>query len=207
MLSIKNGGLKKVALSAAIFSLTFSSVGFADGGHDHHGGGNDYSVERRLNDLQRQIDDLSQSLRRLERRVDDLIVGPPAPPVDRIDVCMVTDGLYKRAYLGVGRTKMDAEYAARNACQTALSSFPQYCGASSSQIKCDDNYASYGGNYTCMLSDDLYHKMYRGSGRTAVEATAKAVQSCQSSLSSFPQYCSSPTTRCEQEGGGQNARD
>lgn len=191
---MKSTFLSSVSLSIAVLMVAFSSANvFADPSsvdHDH-----DFSLEARVNQLEHQVFELSRSLNLLQKRVDEIAYYPPVtPPADAVAACMIVDSGYSKTFLGVAKTKLDAEYNARITCQNNISA--GFCTGSSAHLKCDDNFKPpYTSGYVCMITDSGYSKTFRGTGRTAVEAEAKAKQSCQSSVSAG--FCGNVAARCE----------
>ncbi|MFL5815638.1 MAG: hypothetical protein ACJ763_18855 [Bdellovibrionia bacterium] len=156
----------------------------------------DYPIEFRVSLLERQVSEMNRTMLALQKRVEELAGNPPAPPVEIIAACMITDSTYSRTFLGVAKNKIDAEYNARNACQVSLSS-TNLCGKSAS-LKCDDNSKPNDAHgFICMVTDSAYSKNFRGTGRTPVEAEAKAKQACQNSAG--PSNCGPVAARCAEQ--------
>lgn len=190
---MKSKILSSVSLSIAVLMVAFSSANvFADsnGDNDH-----DFNLETRVGQLERQVFEMNRALTILQKRVDDLSYYPPAnTPAEAIAACMIVDSGYSKTFLGTAKTKLDAEYNARMACQNNVSA--GFCTGISAHLKCDDNFKPpYASGYVCMITDSGYSKIYRGTGRTAVEAEAKAKQSCQSAVSAG--FCGKVEARCE----------
>jgi hypothetical protein len=181
---------KIVSLSLATVSFTLLS---ASAWADPHFG--DRELEFRVNLLEQQVSELNRSLGILQKRVDELSSFPPSAPVEMVAACMVIDSGYSKTFLGVGKSKLDAEYSARSACQSTVSA--SFC-SNHAQLKCDDNFKPpYARGFVCMVTDSGYSKTFRGVGRTAIEAEARAKQICQSSVSAV--YCGHVSARCEEE--------
>jgi hypothetical protein len=153
-------------------------------------------VEYRLRELERQVYDLTRNVNHLQRRVDALTTGPVPPPAEIVSVCMLQDGLFGKTFLSAGRSGMDAEYGSRKACQDAGIT-ASYCSPSSSRLKCDDNSRNPYAAFSCLITDGLFGKVYRGEGRTPVEAEARSKIACQNA-GTTASYCGNQAARCEQ---------
>lgn len=152
-------------------------------------------------DLPYRVNELEGDVRRLERIVDDLRDrldrldrgGRPVPPPFKVvHACLVTDTGYKRTFVATASTRLMAENDARNACGNAT--HPSYC-ASQDIVRCDSNIEQGGKRSVCVVIDSGYKRSFTGEGATAIEAEAKAKQSCESAT--HASYCGSVKARCE----------
>ena len=193
---MKTGSVGFGVFGALGLVMALTSVSFADGypGHDHgpgNGGGNqNEELDRRVDRLERETSEMRDSIRRLEQRLDSLTQAPP--PAAIVSACMLVDTGFTRTFLGVSMNRLDAEYSARKACQTSVNA--TFCGATA-QLKCDDNSAAPYATRVCMVTDSGFNRLFRGEGRTFVEAEAKAKQACQDSVN--PSFCSNVTAQCQ----------
>lgn len=174
-----------VALSA--FGLLTSSA-FADNGRRD----SSFSLDQRVERLERQLNETNRLVYQLQNRLDQ-IQGPNFPPpyVAPFSACMLTDSVFSKVFLGVGKGRMDAEYSARQACQSTINA--SYC---SNNLRCDDNQQSPYASFSCLVTDSVFGKVFRGEGRTPIEAEAKAKQECQKSVN--PNFCGGVQARCAQ---------
>lgn len=190
---MKASFLKTVLCSLAALAVVLSSTsGFAQPQTQMR----DFALEYRVLLLEKQVSEMGRNMIALQKRMDEIAANPPAPPVEIIAACMVTDSAYSKTFLGIAKNKLDAEYNARNLCQASLSS-ANLCGHAAT-LKCDDNSKPTDAHgYVCMVTDSGYSKNFRGSGRTAVEAEAKAKQACQSSVGAS--NCGTVAARCAEQ--------
>jgi hypothetical protein len=188
---MKNFFLKAIACSVAgLFFVLSSTAVFADMQS------RDFAIEYRVSILERQVAEMNRNMAVLQKRIDELTANLPNTPVDVVAACMIVDSTYSKTFLGVAKNKLDAEFLARNACQASLSS-ANLCGHSAT-LKCDDNSKPTDAHgYVCMVTDSAYAKNFRGNGRTAVEAEAKAKQACQNSVGAST--CGNAPTRCAEQ--------
>ena len=147
-------------------------------------------LERKVSDQERTIDELFERVDRMDRR------GRPGPgpgprPGNSSYSCMIVDSGYKKTFLGVGSTQIDAEFAAKETCQKSVDS--SYC---QSTPKCDSTRDMKGSpGAVCIVVDSGYKKTFRGEGETVVAAEARAKQACQASVDSS--YCGPVAARCD----------
>lgn len=149
-------------------------------------------LERSVSQLQRTVDDLSYRLQRVEDLLDDGGRRQPLPPVDVTFACMIVDSGHTKTFLGTDKSKIDAEYNARNKCSQSVHS--SYCA--NGKLTCDDNLDSRGRGYVCVVTDSGNGRTFRGEGITSVAAEANAKMACQSSVHSS--YCGNVIARCEE---------
>lgn len=154
---------------------------------------------RRLDRLERAVENLQDEVYTLGRRVsylEDLIGNNPLPPPQELThVCLIIDSGYSKAFVGIGKTKIDAEFQAQQNC--AKGAHPTYCTGASAKMKCDDTLSSRGRGFVCVVTDTGYGKVFRGEGITAVAAEGAAKQACQAGA--HPTYCGNVTARCEEQ--------
>lgn len=194
-------------MSLAVLAISVSSVSFADDGQggrfngfpdrgqyqggDHGGGQDNGDLDRRVDQLERQVGEMRDDIRRLQMQIQNLTpVVPVPPPVQITAACMISESSGFQTFLGTGRDQNEALFNARQACQTGVNAI--FC---SSAPRCDDNSAAPFRTHACMVTESSQNRAYRGVGRTLVEAEAKAKQSCQSEVNSI--FCGQGQVSCD----------
>lgn len=176
---------------AVISMLVIVPQAFADRGGDYVRVNVNLNLDQRVYELERVIGYMDQRIRNLEDIVASRPPMPPPPPVAAGYTCMLVDSGYSKTFYGKGRTALEAEFEAKQACSKEVSS--SYCQKAT---KCSSGQADpYVKGYMCVLTDSGYGKIFKGEGSDAVEAEAKVKQSCQSAVSGT--YCGNVQPRCE----------
>ncbi|KYG60420.1 hypothetical protein [Bdellovibrio bacteriovorus] len=144
-------------------------------------------LETKVSQLEGLIYNLNQRVSNLEYQNPPM--PPPPPPIVEV-ACMTTDTGYNKVFLGKGRTKLEAEAKAKESCGNSVNAV--YCNGS---VKCSDpaqDRLTQGA--LCVLTDTGYNKIFRGEGRSPVEAEYNARKACGNSVN--PVYCTA-SVRCE----------
>lgn len=177
--------------SILLIAITMvSSLAFAQRGP----GGNS---EARLNNLERLVDRQTQEIRLLNSRLnsieDRMGRGEQRPPryEDKQMSCLLISSSYGKTYLGTGLTSLAAEAQAKENCQKEVHG--SYC--SGGALKCDTAETTRLNNYTCIVTASSYGTTFTGSGKSQIEAEAKARIACQANY--HGSYCSANAARCE----------
>ncbi len=150
------------------------------------------NLEQRVRNLERQMNRLSQRVVELEYANGGGSGGNYPMPAFEAN-CMLIDSGYGKTFLGTGFTKIDAEFNARKACNTAVNA--TYCTGSNALLRCDDTSTRSSIRSVCLVTDSGYGKVFRGEGLTQVAAEAKARQSCQQSVNAT--YCSGSNVKAQ----------
>ncbi len=152
--------------------------------------GND---SERVRILESRVGQLESSLYQINQRLTMLESSQrpqPYPTQPQEMACMVVDTLVYKASLGKGRTRLEAEANARQACASSVHS--SYCQAA---VKCtDERDAQVRQGVMCVLQDTLISRTYKGDAKTYVEAEFQARKSCSESV--HGSYCRADV-RCE----------
>ncbi|MCE3009680.1 MAG: hypothetical protein LW875_03600 [Proteobacteria bacterium] len=181
--------MKKMGLFLAITLMAVQSFGQNSGMQERRL----RSVEDQVSNLQRVVEGQQFQIENLNRRLERLeFGGGPINPRENVSVCMLVASSFLKTYLGTGKNKMDAEYSARESCQKGVHS--SFCR--SGALKCDSNLdTAFESEAVCLVTAATYGRTYRGEGRTAIEAEAKAKQACQEDV--HASYCGNVKARCE----------
>lgn len=186
-----------------IFALliTVPAASFAAPGEPRR----DRNDDREIRDLNRRVFQLENTIHSMQRnlsiladRVDILERGtpsyPPIPPREIVNNCLLTDGFNQKTFLASGRSRMDAEYNVKRACEATIHA--SYCNGTSATLKCDDTASvPFNQSFVCMLNDGFNNKAFRGEGKTPIEAEARAKIACQATI--HGSYCAKVQVRCE----------
>lgn len=161
------------------------------GGGGYNNGGN---TEERVRGLEARVGQLEANLSQLNQRLSALERPAPYPgqPVQPLEqACMITDSLMNKVSLGKGRTRLEAEANARQACsgQTAA----MYCQTAA---KCTDpqRESQVRRGVMCVLGDTLMNKTYKGDAKSFIEAEYQVRKACSDSVAAM--YCKADV-RCE----------
>ncbi|MDG0816045.1 hypothetical protein [Bdellovibrio svalbardensis] len=149
--------------------------------------------EERVRVLETRVGQLEYSLYQINQRLAALETSQrpqPYPTQPQEMACMVVDSLVYRASLGKGRTKLEAEANARQACASSVHS--SYCQTAA---KCsDERDLQVRQGVMCVLKDTLVSRTYKGEAKTFVEAEYQARKVCAESV--HGSYCRAEV-RCE----------
>lgn len=181
--------MNKVTILSLIACTILSSSVFAQG-RPVYGREN---LESRVTDLEWKLEQTNRRLERLER---DLLNPRPPTYEERVDFdCMVIDSTYGKAFMGTGRTKLDAEAVARQVCTSGSYGVGSYCTGAT---KCSSGFKNPAvKGYVCVVTDTTYGKTYRAEGKNEIEAEVKALQTCTEGSYGVGTYCSKGKIRCE----------
>lgn len=173
--------MKKVML--VFLTLLACTVAKAEiiGGGGYTGGRQ--NLENRVSELERIVYDLHQRISTLEN-------GGSRPPRFQEISCMVTADAYNNVYLGKGRTRLDAETTALQACANSLNA--SVC----KKVVCDDSNRTNIRGAVCVVTAKAYNNVYKGEGTTLIEAEYKARKACETSLNGSVCNSNNPV-RCE----------
>lgn len=177
--------MKKFVLAAL---LLVSSISFAEIRPGPGGGGYGSSdVIQRVLDLERTVYDLNRRVTDLERQSS----GRPDPYQPKDVACMAVADSYYTAFLGKGRTRIEAEAAALQSCQTKLNAM--FC----KKVTCDDQQQNRNiRGAVCVLSAASYNTTFKGEGASLLEAEYNARNACQSKLNAM--FCNNNVpVRCD----------
>jgi hypothetical protein len=152
-------------------------------------------LERRVRNLENIVYDLSDRLARLEsggRPGPNPYppTYPPAPPVQREVSCLVIADGYYSTFFAKGRTQIDAETSALQACGRAVNA--SFC----KKARCEDNSGPLVNGAVCALTAKGYNSTYKGEGSSKMEAEYNARQACEKSINAS--FCNNGVdVRCE----------
>lgn len=182
--------MKKILLCLSVFTLMTISANAQS--HDQIG-----QLEYRVRSLEDIVRGMDQRLRVLEAGAANPYPPPPYPPQPPYPgpaasySCLLVDTGYSKTFYGKSSSRLQAETIARQECGKSVNA--SYCAG---PARCSDGVTQpYSRGYFCTLVDSGYSKTFSGEGADAIEAEAKAKQSCQSSV--HPSYCGNVTARCE----------
>lgn len=157
------------------------------------GGYNGGNTEERVRGLEARVGQLEANLSQLNQRLSALERPAPYPaPVQPIEqACMITDSLMSKVTLGKGRTRLEAEANARQACSSGIAA--TYCNTAA---KCTDpqREAQVRQGVMCVLVDTLMSRTYKADAKSFLDAEYQARKSCQDSIAAT--YCKADV-RCE----------
>lgn len=147
----------------------------------------------RIRVLESRVYQLESVIVQMNQRINALEYGQrpfpyPQTPIQSEIACMIIDSGHSKSYLGKGRTQIEAEANAREAC--GKSTHSSYC---TTTAKCDERNQLVDGA-TCMLVDSGHSKTFKGDGKSLVEAEYKARKSCSDSVHAV--YCKT-NVRCD----------
>lgn len=175
--------MKKVMLIFfALLACTVAKAEIIGGGG--YTGGRQSSIENRVSELERIVYDLHQRISILENG------GSSRPPKFQEVSCMATAEAYFNVYLGKGRTGIEAEANALQACASSLSA--SLC----KKVTCDEpNRTNIRGAF-CTVTAKAYNSVHKGEGATLMEAEYNARKTCEKALSGSLCNNNNPV-RCE----------
>lgn len=94
--------------------------------------------------------------------------------------CLQKNTYSNKTFFGKGLNEVEATLRAKESCQA--DGYPGYC----SPIRCESGVESFQ-NFTCVLTNNITSKSFRGDARTKIEAEAVAKKVCETA--GYPGYC------------------
>jgi hypothetical protein len=101
--------------------------------------------------------------------------GDPDKPGDPVFVCMIQNEISHRWYLDYGKSELAAHNQTLTTCQLGDANWSFHCDEE--QERCD-SFTSQKQSFTCSIMNAVSHKVFTETGRSALEAEAKARRSC-----------------------------
>ncbi|OFZ40035.1 MAG: hypothetical protein A2504_07850 [Bdellovibrionales bacterium RIFOXYD12_FULL_39_22] len=109
------------------------------------------------------------------------------PPPNTATGCIIKDDYDNRTYFGQGINEVEAKFSAKRTCQSG--GHPSYC----KNARCETATERWQNNYVCTITDGYDSRIYRGEGKTKIEAEALARMNCD--RYGHPSYCNN-NLRC-----------
>lgn len=146
-------------------------------------------LERRVRTLENIVYDLNDRLARLENNRPNPY-PPSYPPAPREVSCLVIADGYYTSFFAKGRTQIDAETSALQACGRSVNA--SFC----KKARCEDNSGPLVNGAVCALTAKGYNSTFKGEGTSKMEAEYNARQACEKSVNAS--FCNNGVdVRCE----------